>query len=289
MSELREEQPRRLSGPDAPLTHLGRGESALFFRDDRYVDTELELDEIIEQATPEKAWAYERRLVDKIREPHQISAGLARVALKAIAISQIARQFHHEGRPLIRSISASYDDASTYRNLGALIDASLDSKRKLAYGPKECAGEFNDITGVISEAAFFSLAVYTADLARPLSGVQPASQYNRARYILPSTIDEDSGIYENRSITLRSAFDYAITYQTGDNPHRFVQVKTSDRSHKKDAYDPAIIVFPMELRNSTPVTEIAQAIVQSSRNTHFTKEDYLKLKTTTRRITRAIQ
>ncbi|HWT40429.1 MAG TPA: hypothetical protein VN081_04145 [Dongiaceae bacterium] len=227
------------------------------FRDERFFEQERELDALIETASPEDALPIEEELLGEVKRVSRVPEGLARVTLKAIAISQIARQFNPT------NAAESTDVDQTYMNLGTLLEKTLRQRHHLAWS--ETPSDFEELratTGVISEMVFYALAAYDATLTRTLTGRTLGAT---PRYILPATIDEDLG--SNPTSGLRTGFDYIATYVEGDDPYRYVQVKTTREIYKR--YDPTIVVVPINSLHSSykrVSTVLPRAIIIDSHN-----------------------
>lgn len=251
-------------------------------RDARFLDEEQTLDDILER-TPKRALPIEADLMKEVENTSLVPEGLVRVAFKAVAIAHSARQyFHLEDQPT--------PDA-TYKRIGTLINSSLQA---LEYYNSRYTleSEGANMTGVISEMSIYALAAYDASLSRPLTGRLEGA---RPRYVLPSTTGEDLGgirQHGSKRAPKKTGVDFKVTYAEGEDPHRYVQVKTRARSHDKRAYDSRITVVGLNAllaNHDTNPMRIPEAIAADALGAKTTKDDYRAINIASRRLNRMIK
>lgn len=242
---------------------------------------EMTLDQMLDQAKPEYAFALEEELIKEVKDSRHVTERLARVTLKAIALAQVARQMYD---------MQSETGDQTYANLGALMTKIFDSKHNLALQPgNEAHHESSLLTGVLSEATFYALAAYNSTLTNPLNGKVRGA---RPRYVLPTTRMDDLGTItrdpDSRAIK-KTGIDFTVTYLEGDDPHRYVQVKTLGTPRSQDEYIPEIVVVPIrELSSSPNVLSLPRAITYEAGD-YITENTYLQIAHASARLNELIK
>ena len=215
-------------------------ESGYFaFRDPQYLEDELFLDDIVEAGETERALPLEKSYLSRLDRLTYASAGLARVAYKAIAVSQYARQIDVAPR--------GYKDTS-YKNIGLLLDKTLAEKNRLRYGPEGWQYyQHLNVRGLLAEIAVFTALSYDSKLKHPLTGRPRTSP---AHHVLPSSVEEDRGgvfSLQMGSGTLDAHLGYDLKAFTPDEttPVIPLQIKTSLIRNDKH-YVPEITVIPVD-------------------------------------------
>jgi hypothetical protein len=284
LAQRRAQELRQASDTPKKREHITRPEREAhnIFRDPRFLDDEANLDSIITHAVPELALPIEASLLDEVAENDRISEGLARVTLKAIAISQVARQAGYT--------EPNADGDPTYSHLGMLLDKTL-RERALLYSEDSTNEESTYLTGTISEIAFYALAAYDDTFSSTLTR---RTQDARPRYVMPSTMDADRGgsYIDTDGRKVRTGFDFTVTYVEGKDPHRYVQVKTTPGNEKPDNYASGITLVTLRdlltLPKDFPM-HLARTIAKEATGQSLHGVEYRRMNGAARRLNKLIE
>ncbi len=268
----------------APLrVRLPDREGGSLFRDARFIHEEEALDSMLVEHFPELAIPMAGDLFKEVEVHSHVPEGLARIAFKAIAIAQSARQYYGNDN----------ETDNTYGQIGILLDKTLQERDYLrSVENLHAIREGERMTGLISEMTVYALAAYDADLAKPLTqrlrGAQP-------RYILPSTMAEDQGstiLKGSKRGRKKNGIDLKVTYLNGEEPHRYIQVKTTPNQEGSLPYDSRVTVVAMTklLSHSSdlPMT-LARTVSNDALGKAQARGAHQRLNTASQRLNRMIQ
>lgn len=256
MNSLASDKPEDYSLPQPYRAPHATRRREYAYRDAHFLTEESNLDYLIETGQPKKALPLETAILQEVSTTPYIPEGLARLALKVVATAHAARQFY--------SLSPERHPDTTYRSIGMLLEKTLTAQRQTDYSSRER----RLYTGTLSEISFFALAAFNASLTEPLSGKAASSA--RPRYVLPTTFEEDVGpIRLDGSIhsSRKTGYDFKITYVEGDDPDRYIQVKTSRANYHKADYVPRVRVVALsdlQTAQRTPQPTIVEALIRDA-------------------------
>lgn len=269
--------------PVASRLHLPERQGGFVFRDERFISEEETLDSMLTEHMPDLAIPVATELFKEAEEHRHIPEGLARITFKAIAIAQSARQYYGDDSEV----------DTTYGQIGTLLDKALQERDYLRSADNwHAIREGERMTGLISEMTVYALAAYDADLAKPLTQRLRGA---RPRYILPSTMAEDQGstiLQGSKRGRKKNGIDLKITYLDGEDPHRYVQVKTTPNQEGKLPYDSRVTVVAMTslIPGSTdsPMT-LARTVSNDALQKPQARGAHQRLNTASQRLNRLIQ
>jgi hypothetical protein len=207
------------------------------YRDPKFIDDELFLDDIVTHGRTEEALPLEKKYLTRLERTTHASEGLARTAYKAIAVSQYARQI---------DVAPRLHKDTTYKNLGLLLDRSIaEQDRQRDYQTTEEYYRYIGICGLLAEMAIFTALSYDSRLKHPLTG-RPRSA--PAHHILPSSIEEDRGgrvSPEEQLTAYYTGYDLKVFTPDESTPVIPLQTKTS-LMHNNKHYAPGITMVPLD-------------------------------------------
>ena len=224
---------------------------ALLHETDRY------LDRIVFDGTPDHAYEIEDELLKLTEKQQRISSRFARVSLKAIAISQYARQYEAD---------AHYQKDQTYQKLGQLIDKTHTSALYAKEHIDVEAGyaEHRNLIGILSETAIYTLLAFDNKMEHSLSGRKRSIP---THFTLPATHYEDIGHRITDDTESRTGFDFKLFTNYEDERVIPLQVKTSRQAASTKVYSPDIAVISLDAvlpENQTNETLLATLIAKDA-------------------------
>jgi hypothetical protein len=269
--------------PAAPRLHLPVRQGGSLYRDERYVSEEVALDSMITENMPDLAIPLAKELYEEVEGHSHVPEGLARITFKAIAIAQSARQYYGDDR----------EGDATYSQIGTLLDKTLQERSYFRnIEDWKAAREAERMTGLVSEMSVYALAAYDAHLAKPLTQRLRGA---RPRYVLPSTLSEDQGntvLLGSKRSQKKSGIDLKITYAEGDDPHRYVQVKTAATQNGEFSYDSRVTVVSLSELMANPASSpmtLARTVSNDALGRNQNRKAHQQLNTASQRLNRLIQ
>ncbi len=251
------------------------------FRDPKFVNEELFLDDIVTYGQTEAALPFEKEYLNRLEQMPRANEGLARVAYKSIAVSQYARQI---------DVAPSNHKDTTYKNLGLLLDKTIAEKDRLKnYRTTEEYYQYVGISGLLAEIAIFTALSYDSHLTHPLTGRPRTAPVH---HVLPSSIEEDRGDRvppEERDITPHTGYDLKVFTPDESTPVIPLQVKTS-LMHNYKHYAPGITLIPLDEIASTSQNEsVLPSMLRDEALGRRTRASRLQLTATNRILDSLIQ
>lgn len=253
------------------------------------------LDDFLEYGTPSDVYAIEDELMSGIQELPVIDARIARIGMKALSTAQYADQYarkHETG-------DVRDGRVNSYRNLGILLQKSLDSEENLNPDRLRTVANYQEhrkLVGIISENAIYSLLSFNDDMTHSLTGRTRAIP---THYTLPASGNEDRG-FSFEDPDHRTSFDFKLftdnVFRQDEEHERalLMQVKTSKQAARNKSaqapYSKDIIVVALDEllpENATNETLLASYIARDALGTR-SREATLGINTAVRNLDKII-